>query len=254
MGRLEGLPSCVGNYLNFIQTKSHILLPKYKNSNSRMIEDNRNSLSKTGKKVLVIGTEIERIAKYGGSLICLTGSLWNALVAGLIANSQKQSDYLKIFLNPLNLPMGNKLDIYLEALPMPPNQKESNTNLDMAFGAIKKRENTEMGICYQENDPVNWVCFVEGKFLSDLSNKTTFNPFRNQMTRVIENLITFQDDSEKEKNSELPENAKSRPEHYIFTLLTPKIFKEEKMKRSRHYAMLFKDYSENKKFVRYLTD
>lgn len=71
----EGLPSCVGNYLNFIQTKSHILLPKYKKSNSSMIEDNRNSLSKTGKKVLVIDTEIDRIAKYGGSLNCLTGSL-----------------------------------------------------------------------------------------------------------------------------------------------------------------------------------
>lgn len=54
----EGIPSCVGNYVNFILTKSHIILPKYSNSNLEILEQNRNNLSITGKKVLILNQDI----------------------------------------------------------------------------------------------------------------------------------------------------------------------------------------------------
>ncbi|WCL48885.1 agmatine deiminase family protein [Leptospira sp. GIMC2001] len=70
----EGIPSCIGNYINFIQTKSHIIFPNYKQSEKKIRAINENALQRLGKKVLSTKQPIDSIAQYGGSLNCLVGN------------------------------------------------------------------------------------------------------------------------------------------------------------------------------------
>lgn len=119
--------------------------------------------------------------------------------------------------------------IWLEALPMPPRSKEGNTNVDLAIGAIGPRAGKEGGIAY---DPTlgSSVTFCEMKWYSDISKNVTHDQHRNQLSRVIENAVTFQGNDQFVKQ-------------VTVTLVTPKIFKGTSPK-SRLYHYKLEEYKD----------
>jgi|GEM_PF-762862 len=140
---------------------------------------------------------------------------------------------------------GRKVDpsvqhgIRLEALPIPPRTKEGNTNVDLAIGAIGDRFATEVnmtdlnskegGIAY---DPAfgSSVTFCEMKWYSDIAYKVTHDQHRNQLSRVIENAVTFQ-------------SRGQRVDQVTVTLVTPGIFvATDTAPKSRLYQYKFEEY------------
>ncbi|GAK50711.1 hypothetical protein U14_01944 [Candidatus Moduliflexus flocculans] len=142
--------------------------------------------------------------------------IWTFLIANIIDKSMRKNEYLKIIVND-DVVIENSLDLWFESMPIPPKQgvsggSEGNTHLDLAVGDIKQREGTQTGIEFnRQND---WVCFIEAKLYSDCSSEVSYDPFRNQIARVIENLVTFQHDN-------------NFPSQTYFTLLTPRIYKQK---------------------------
>ena len=126
--------------------------------------------------------------------------------------------------------------LWLEALPYPPREGEGHTHLDLALGGITKRNDTENGIKY-DPDSGKQACFCEMKWESDISTSVVKSLRRNQIARVIDNLISFQDDMQ------------NRPEEFYFTLVTPKVFLQEQDTYSRLYGYKMKDYSDNPQFL-----
>ena len=134
----------------------------------------------------------------------------------------------------------NKSALWFEAEPISPRKGESgntegNTKLDLAFGGINKRDGKVGGIEFDPNNDFSWVCFVEAKFLSDCSTNVSYDPFRNQLARIIENLVTFQNT---EDNSKYPNPT-------YFTLLTPRVFKERPF--SKLYGYKFFEYHDRQR-------
>ena len=125
--------------------------------------------------------------------------------------------------------------LWYEAQPLSPRasedgQSEGNTRLDLALGFVEQRGTTKGGIQYGPTQPGSWVCFVEAKCLSDCSYSVSNDPLRNQLARVIENLLCFQ-------------NAGVFPDHVYFTLLTPRLFRDTAVgRRSRLFAYKFAEY------------
>lgn len=117
---------------------------------------------------------------------------------------------------------------WLEPLPLPPRKGEGNTNLDLAMGAIQKREKTSHGIEFDNTS--HPILFCEMKWFSDLSYGVSGDPHRNQLIRVIENAITFQCSS-------------NLPRECHVTLVTPREFKSRKQ-GSRFYQYKFEEYSD----------
>ena len=95
----------------------------------------------------------------------------------------------KITGKDLAQPEHNK--IWFEVLPKPPREREGNTNLDLALGAIRRRGNTKSGVKFAAHS-VPWICFCEMKWGSDMSVGVTWDAGRNQLIRVIENALCFQ--------------------------------------------------------------
>lgn len=132
----------------------------------------------------------------------------------------------------------NSHSIFFESQPRTPYVKiEGNSHIDMALGALSTIEETS-SLKYLSSYG-NHVCFVEAKYLSDMNVKTTHSAIRNQMDRVIENLLCLKDEGD-------------FPEELVFTLLTPRIFKESY--GSRIYYYKFYEYknllgNENKKLA-----
>ena len=91
--------------------------------------------------------------------------IWNFLIANILANNP---DYLYKFRED-GIDIHDKIDIWYESEPIPPKKKEGNTKLDLAFGAIKKRDGTQLSIEYDPDNKNSWVCFIESKLLSDCS-------------------------------------------------------------------------------------
>jgi hypothetical protein len=122
---------------------------------------------------------------------------------------------------------------WIEALPEPPRLKEGSSHIDIACGAICGREDTIGGIQYaprgQRDDP---VCFVEAKFLSDISVHTTHDPERNQLSRVIESALKMRS------------SVGSQPNKVVVSLLTPARFKKVSEPINRMYAYKFRSYQE----------
>ena len=104
--------------------------------------------------------------------------------------------------------------IWFEAQPMPPRVNEGNTHLDLALGAIAKREGTASGIRFDDSAP-SWICFCEAKFDSDISPGVEYDSNRNQLARVIENAICFQ-------------NSGKYPNDVYMTVITPKAFSHKR--------------------------
>jgi len=141
---------------------------------------------------------------------------------------------LESLLSGATVDLSGQHPIRLEALPMPPRRKEGNTNVDLAIGAITDRPSLnvdttdrpakEGGIAY---DPTlgSSVTFCEMKWYSDISKSVTHDQHRNQLSRVIENAVTFQ------SNRRLVERV-------TVTLVTPRIFVgTEPKSRLYHYKV-----------------
>ncbi len=120
--------------------------------------------------------------------------------------------------------------LWFEAQPLPPRDKEGNTCLDLAGGAIRRRPGTASGIELDPESGLKWVGFVEAKVRSDCSIDVAYDPTRNQLVRVIENLLTFQ-------------GTDRFPEALHFTLLTPTFFRDRKHRRTRLYGYKFDEYA-----------
>lgn len=121
--------------------------------------------------------------------------------------------------------------IWFEVLPIPPRKGEGKTHLDLALGTIARRKGTESGIKLDAAES-SWICFCEMKWYSDISTSVTCDIHRNQLARVIENALCFQD------------SGKYGEEVYV-TLVTPAIFRNATLK-SRLYQYKFGEYSTNR--------
>lgn len=108
----------------------------------------------------------------------------------------------------------NQPMIWFEAQPIPPRMKEGNTHLDLALGAIARREGTANGIRFDTSTP-SWICFCEAKVDSDISPRVKYDPNRNQLARVIENAICFQ-------------NSGKYPNDVYVTIIAPKAFSHKR--------------------------
>jgi hypothetical protein len=129
-----------------------------------------------------------------------------------------------------------RFNVQLEMLPFPPRQGlETNSNIDLVAGHWQIRGRTQTGIDYHTPDErPGWVCMTEVKWLSDIAMKTTHDLQRNQLARVIETALTFQQ----------PGNPPSYPEAIHVTLLTPDRFKppRESITGSRFYFYKYNEY------------
>ena len=124
--------------------------------------------------------------------------------------------------------------IWLEALPIPPRNKEGNTNLDMAVGHIAGRgSRVEGGIELEVTEDQTWVAFCEMKCFSDLSTKVTHDLERTQLLRVIDNALCFQ--------AMGPDGVIRYVDRPTVTLVTPRRLWEG-TRRSRLYHFLYAAY------------
>ncbi len=119
--------------------------------------------------------------------------------------------------------------LWFEVLPIPPRKNEGNTHLDLALGSISNRNGTRSGIQLLEEDN-SWICFCEMKWNSDISTTVTYDLNRNQLVRVIENALCFQD------------NRGRYAEEVFVTLVTPAMFYNNSCK-SRLYQYKFSEYN-----------
>ncbi len=159
--------------------------------------------------------------------------LWTYITAEVIKSSLKQKEILEYIIGNPRIIRNSNLDIWLEAQPLSPKRgksgkTEGNTKIDFSFGGISLRNNTNSGIEYDNR--TDWVCFVEAKLNSDTSNFVSYDPLRNQITRILENLATFQD-----CNYHFPRSL-------FFSLLTPRLL--QKNSDSRFYGHIFYKYKE----------
>jgi len=137
---------------------------------------------------------------------------------------------LESILSGSSVEPGVRHPIWLEALPMPPRKQEGNTNVDLAIGAIAGRAEKEGGIAY-DPDSGSSVTFCEMKWYSDISKNVTHDQHRNQLSRVIENAVAFQDNGQ-------------RVDRVTVTLVTPRIFVDTEPK-SRLYHYKVEEYRRN---------
>ena len=175
------------------------------------------------------GTLINRLEKEQNSQKPMSDEqLWTFIMAsGYAIAGQKGLAKLAYFMTGKKQTIKDNSQIWFEVLPLPPRKNEGSTHLDLALGAIKKRNGTESGIEFDREAP-SWICFCEMKWFSDIAYGVTNDIERNQLIRVIENAVTFQADG-------------NRPENIFVTLITPNKLKESNI-RSRLYHYKFEEY------------
>lgn len=164
--------------------------------------------------------------------------IWTFLIASLFDNAPDKSKIIDLLCGE-SLPTEHVEGIWFEAQLVSPRKgkegfSEGNTKLDLAFGHVVQRGSTEGGIAYGSHKKGSWVCFVEAKCLSDCSTTVSYDPLRNQLARVIENLLCFQGEGK-------------FPEKLFFTLLTPRIFKENP--ETRLYGWKMQAYADFEKIL-----
>lgn len=152
--------------------------------------------------------------------------VWTYLVADVAARDATRTRPLF----GLHVPIA---ETWFEAKPLPPRQSEGNTRIDLAAGAIRQRGETASGIEFDRSCERSWVGFVEAKVLSDCSVDVEHDHLRNQLIRVIENLLCFQSEGQ-------------HPEHLVFSILTPEHFRQPKHRKSRLYGYKFMEYARDK--------
>jgi hypothetical protein len=156
--------------------------------------------------------------------------IWTYLVADLLDQAPDQGPLFSMLCGE-GVPCTHRLDLWFEAEPLSPRKgtpgvdHESNTKIDLAFGAIRQRTTTASGIEYDEAAPHSWACFVEGKHIRrDCDFMSTYDPLRNQLERDIESLLCFQKDGH-------------FPARIYFILLAPRLLKNNPRARLYGYRM-----------------
>jgi len=86
------------------------------------------------------------------------------------------------------------------------------------------------------NEDNGFAVLFEAKALADISYQVSFDAMRNQIARTIDVML--------ERNANLPEPLSlRRPEHTLFAMLTPEIFRQNP--QSRLYGWLLDEYRSN---------
>jgi hypothetical protein len=160
----------------------------------------------------------------------LNEKIWTYLVADILDKAADQAPLLATLCGE-PVACAGRLDPWFEAEPLSPRKgtpnvdNESNTKIDLSFGAIGARGTTGCGIEFDTVATNSWACFVEGKHVRrDCDFMSTYDPLRNQLERDIESLLCFQ------KNGHYPERL-------YFTLLTPRRLRENPRARLYGYRM-----------------
>ena len=118
--------------------------------------------------------------------------------------------------------------IWLEFRPMTPRVGEGRTHLDLAIGTITP-DGTKSGIELDySSGSRSWICFCEMKWESPLDFKVANDPNRNQLVRVIESALRFQ-------------NTEFFVHEVYVTLVTPAFLKEYPDYK-KLYPQKFDDY------------
>jgi len=122
-------------------------------------------------------------------------------------------------------------NIFIEGQTTSPYKSNNeNTKLDIACGAILKKDSTMCQLEYAKEG--NAVNFSLVKYLSDVNSNKTSNPCMNDFDMMLENLLCFQGEN-------------IFPDKIVLTLITPKCFKENP--ENRFYGYKMKDYGYNEK-------
>ncbi len=161
--------------------------------------------------------------------------VWTYLVAHIIDSAHDQRPYFGLFCGD-EPNLGGRTDLWYECQPLSPRlgtpklDHETNSKIDLAFGAVSRRGDSGSGIAYDRAAGLGWACFVEAKHLSDCAGRTTNDPFRNQLERDIESLLCFQ------ANGQFPDRL-------YFALLTSRRFRETP--RTRFYGYRVTEYQQD---------
>lgn len=164
--------------------------------------------------------------------------IWTLLIANILSNSRFKDYYLKKFCDYTIL-LAQDYDIWFESQPLSPRKdkyghSEKNTHLDLAFGNIKKRGSSRSGIEYDLDNNNSWVCFVEAKFNSDIELQTEYDSNRDQIIRVIDNLLCFQ-------------GQHQFPKKLFFTMLLPR---EHQNNPYKYYNKKLEEYKDQTNILR----
>ena len=170
---------------------------------------------------------LKRVCSYEAKCLCKDEEVWTFLAACGYAIDCKGVEKLTKILTGLDLTQPKDAKIWMEVLPFPPREDEGNTNLDLALGTITRRDETTGGIELDDQSP-SWICFCEMKWYSDISTSTTHDIHRNQLARVIENALYFND-------------GNRYSDCVYVALVTPKAFKNREV-NSRLYQYKFEEY------------
>ena len=198
-----------------------------------LLEENRDAIT----QCLYLGGERwsrlpERIrsyeAEHASPELFKDEQVWTFLAAcGYAIAGAEGIEKLTKILTGLDLTQPKDAKIWMEVLPFPPRKREGNTNLDLALGTIKCRDETTGGIKLGSQSP-SWICFCEMKWYSDISTSTTHDIHRNQLARVVENALYFND-------------GDRLSDCVYVALVTPKAFKNREV-NSRLYQYKFEEY------------
>lgn len=180
--------------------------------------------------------EIERLIE--SSDFYLTEKVWAYLMASILVNSSNRNDYIKLFCDK-SISIYPNIDVWFEAEPLSVRKDcagntEGNISVDLAFGNIRRRDKTKVGIEYDYTESGSWVCFVEAKLFTDCRSYITCDFLKNQLVHIIENLLCFQSND-------------NFPEKLFFTILTPRFFKDNP--ESRFYGYKIKEYECTDKII-----
>lgn len=118
--------------------------------------------------------------------------------------------------------------------PFPPRSgtnmaSEGNSEIDLMVGDFEPTPDKIAGVRFSRNSESTWICMTEVKWLEDISIRTDHDHERNQLVRVIENALTFQNQR----------CSPAYPDRVYVSLLTPAVFRRS---RSRLYAYKFCEY------------
>lgn len=123
---------------------------------------------------------------------------------------------------------------------------KAHSTLDLAFGNICRRDDTETEIVYESPEKgEGWIFFVEMKILADISGDSTDNPTYNQLAKYIKSAFTFQEDG--------ATSEKRYPENIHIAIVTPRKFIEKENRHSRLYGYKFEEYVHEDKITKIKT-
>jgi hypothetical protein len=166
--------------------------------------------------------------------------VWSYLVADMLCISNFRHSYLRRFCD-IDIPIEYVPDVWLESQPLSPRKghngnTEGNSVLDLAFGAIRQRGKTHSGIEFDPGAQTSWVCFVEAKIHADISASVRYDPNKNQIARVIENLLCFQ-------------TVGHFPDRLFFALITPRAAQQSHGGNKLYHQIMAK-YRNSEKVLR----